>query len=534
LGFALFQQAKYDEAEKYLQNAVEEGERVMGEDNAVVMWTRQHLLGLQGCQQATKAQQELRERILPAVRAQMRRTYAEPGPSTRASSNQADQTIAEAFRPISSTPAIPKNPLSKFFPQEGINRNPYTDSEILQISELLRNINPQWSKVPRTYMVLRLIGRMELLDDFIDIGFTDYWFPASERTIPPIISPTYRSRFIKAQNLVLTKSLDLEKTEKGQHCFFQQGEPLPFERKEVLGSGGFGQVDKVVSLISWREYARKRTPRSVVFGDRKAKFEESLIAEINILKKLRHHHVIEFVGSYTDPEYLGLIMYPVAEMDLAAYLEVATESSASEIRTFFGCLARAVEFLHSRNIRHKDIKPGNILVDNGNVLLTDFGLSLDFADAESDGGTTVSMVNGFTRKYCAPEVVMMEPRNTSSDIWSLGVVFLEMLVVLKGKTVSWMYEFLSVHGSKVKYVNSNINGTKELSKSLGEMGGDHDSEVLVLLNQMLQKEQQSRPTAGWLVSSIITSSGMAGERTRYCGPCCAGLDEVLLTPSIST
>ena len=112
----------------------------------------------------------------------------------------------------------------------------------------------------------------------------------------------------------------------------------------------------------------------------------------------------------------------------------------SELRTFFGCLTRALEFLHEQHIRHKDIKPSNILVHRGNVLYTDFGLAFDFTDG--DGSTTVSMVNGMTPRYCAPEVADQEPRNTSSDIWSLGVVFLEMTVVLKGRKVRDMYSFL--------------------------------------------------------------------------------------------
>ncbi|KAF2198638.1 kinase-like protein, partial [Delitschia confertaspora ATCC 74209] len=116
------------------------------------------------------------------------------------------------------------------------------------------------------------------------------------------------------------------------------------------------------------------------------------------------------------------------------------------LRTFFGCLARALEFLHEQKVRHKDIKPHNILIDRGNVLFTDFGLSLDFTGA--DGSTTMSMVNGMTPRYCAPEVSQYERRNTQSDIWSLGVIFMEMIVVLKGKKIQDMDEFLRQRGSQ--------------------------------------------------------------------------------------
>jgi serine/threonine protein kinase len=73
-------------------------------------------------------------------------------------------------------------------------------------------------------------------------------------------------------------------------------------------------------------------------------------------------------------------MSPIAEMDLAAYLMRATASHHHELRTFFGCLASLLEFLHEQKVRYKDIEPGNILVHAGMVLFADFGLSPNFTD----------------------------------------------------------------------------------------------------------------------------------------------------------
>ena len=251
-----------------------------------------------------------------------------------------------------------------------------------------------------TLLVLRTIDCLDLLNTFIDLGFSDHWFPVTERSLPHCLHPSKRSQFTATQTLVITKSMNLEKGENGQHCNFRQNEPLPFETKEVLGAGGFGQVDRVLSLISFREYARKRVPRSTMFSGRRAEDVKRFIAEIEVLKRLKHHHIVEFVGSYTDLKYIGLIMSPVAEMDLSTYLLRADATRHRELRTFFGCLARALEFLHEQSVRHKDIKPGNILVYGGNVLFTDFGLAFDFADA--GGSTTVSMVNGMTRQILRP------------------------------------------------------------------------------------------------------------------------------------
>ena len=250
---------------------------------------------------------------------------------------------------------------------------------------------------------------------------------------------------------------------------------------------------------------------------------KQLITEIEILKRLKHRHVVEFVGSYTDPRYIGLIISPVAEMDLSTYLARADTAKYWELRTFFGCLARALEYLHEQNVRHKDIKPGNILVYGGNVLFTDFGLSFDFTNADSS--TTVSMVNGMTSRYCAPEVAALEPRNTSSDIWSLGVVFLEMITVLKGKAVEFVYEFLELHGTRLKTVRTNRAALVELMAELQEIESMADNRALEWVQQMLSVEQQLRQTAAALVASII-AAGEAGDGNRpFCGICCTSLDD---------
>jgi serine/threonine protein kinase len=81
---------------------------------------------------------------------------------------------------------------------------------------------------------------------------------------------------------------------------------------------------------------------------------------------------------------------------------------------------------YTNRIRHKDIKPQNILVKGMNVLITDFGTALDWS---KDSGATTSGHPGPTSvNYIAPEVAEHEDRNESSDIWSLGCVFLEMTV----------------------------------------------------------------------------------------------------------
>jgi hypothetical protein len=64
-------------------------------------------------------------------------------------------------------------------------------------------------------MVLRIIGCLDLLNTFIDLGVSDHWLPFTERSLPPCLWPGKRLQFVGAQNLVMTKSMDLEKGDGG-------------------------------------------------------------------------------------------------------------------------------------------------------------------------------------------------------------------------------------------------------------------------------------------------------------------------------
>jgi tetratricopeptide (TPR) repeat protein len=522
IGQVLYDQQKYSEAEGLLRQAADGQESKLGRDDTDTLnskyWLGRALYGQKKYGEAEKLFRQVangQERTLGrdhkdtlATLRLLQELHLDPHPPPLPTNNTSQHALASR--------------LSNFFLERQDNQQPYTDSEINEISTLLMHSNQRWGKVPRTYAVLRTIGYVNLLDELIDAGFSDYWFPVTERSLPGCLLPSVQTSFVRAQSLVLTKSVNLEKGEKGQHCYYQKGESPPFETKGVLGRGGFGQVDRVLSLISFKEYARKRVPRGLAFRGRKIEDIKLFITEIEILKRIKHHHIVELIGSYTDSRYMALVMSPVADMDLGTYLTRATISNHPELRTFFGCLATALEYLHQHKVRHKDIKPGNILVARGNILFTDFGLSRDFTDANSS--TTMSMVNGMTPRYCAPEVAQYQPRNTASDIWSLGVVFMEMIVVLKGRTAQYMEEFFTQHGSQHAFIRTNPAALSEFVAELEGAGELYDNRALGWTQQMLSVERQLRPTATSLVVSI-TAISHEGKGTGFCGICCISPEE---------
>jgi serine/threonine protein kinase len=409
--------------------------------------------------------------------------------------------------------------LASYFARDDGNMTQFSESEIQQISDLLGHVNRAWSRVPRTYIVLRISGQLHLLDTFINLGFSDHWFPVStEGSLPECLSYTARADFMKAQSTILTNALDLEKGKEGKHQNFAKGQPLPFESRVNLGFGAFGQVDKVVSLVSHKEYARKRIRRRGIFEQAQMSVK-SYINELEVLKRVRHPHIIELVGSYTDSTFLGLIMSPVADCNLSEFLPIVPTSpdKISLLRSFFGCLANAIAYLHGSEIRHKDIKPSNILIKGDNVLVADFGLSRDSTDATR---STTEGITALSPRYCAPEVADYEPRNSSADIWSLGCVFLEMATIPKGETIDAMKTVFNTNGSHGQHFRNNPNATFQWILMLRATGLQSDNEPLNWISRMLQLDRYARPSAAALFEIITKSCSGSDLNAKFSGMCC--------------
>ncbi|MCJ1398420.1 hypothetical protein MMC11_001618 [Xylographa trunciseda] len=444
--------------------------------------------------------------------------HANPAPGRRSLTSQ-DNSPTYPLITVDHGNEASSSRLGDFFVVGEEPRVCYSDRELLDISRHLNLCGRQaWCRAPRLYTVLRIIGELKSLDAIIDQGISDIWFPFTASSVPTILSPSMRIKFIEAQPLVLTKAVDLEKDNRKNHTHFSRDETFPFEVRGKLGSGRYGTVDRVFSPFSRREFARKRFVRLKGTGSKDE--IQSFKTELNILKKIRHPHCIELIASYTDTKYFGLIMSPVADCTLSSFYRLALEdlANANLLRGFYGCLANALGYLHDSKIRHRDIKPQNILVKGGIVLLADFGISLQWENL-SRATTTEDSAKSWI--YCAPEAAEYQARNCSSDIWSLGCVFLEMGTVLKGESIDAMRGFFQQRtGSYMFY--QNISTIQEWSLLLQRQGSTCDNAPIEWALPMLHGSAQSRPHANELYAkiSIFRQKTTAGT-VVYAGTCCA-------------
>ncbi|KAI9856071.1 MAG: hypothetical protein M1813_009291 [Trichoglossum hirsutum] len=334
---------------------------------------------------------------------------------------------------------------------------------------------------------------------------------------------------------------------RGFHVNFSANDNLPLQREDRLGSGSFATVYKTFCkgvTLAWKAEHR---PRS---GELK---------EIESLKRLNHQHIVKLVGTFTHLQHLNLLLWPVATCDLATFLsdlsifkknnklldfsdvnpnpihrfdklgiEVTTcveaqKSARAWLYQKFGCLAEAISYLHSNDIKHKDLKPSNILLSRKGLWLTDFGISRDFStlpSSQSDNGERG------TPLYFAPEVAERQPNGRPADIFSLGCIFMEMFwaTCMPKRT---MEDLKAIRSAEDCSFQANLKALRQ--ECVSSILSITDREVMAvqkllpMISQMLHPNPQARPQASDVKSELFLIDWSKKDRewslhSRCCQP----------------
>ncbi|KAF1966647.1 hypothetical protein BU23DRAFT_560059 [Bimuria novae-zelandiae CBS 107.79] len=290
---------------------------------------------------------------------------------------------------------------------------------------------------------------------------------------------------------------------------------------KLLGAGGFSTVDEVVHRETSLRFARK------TLKNRERSALDELKNEVNVLQKLRHPHIIRFVDSVQKGDRMSILLSPVAETTLDAWLDTKMQNRPDKLSQtiiqMLGCLASSLRYLHEQRpvVKHMDIKPQNILVKQGgeipHVILSDFGVS-------SIGELTAnSKTMPITRQYCAPEVSEGISRELASDIWSLGCVFLEMLTVaFKDDNPHWLKFRQQFGGRKGKYYWQDVPALQGLlTQSLDQATTRTEANATSTVKEMLSAEPNERPTAPKLTMVFVPAPcclSWPNENAAYPGP----------------
>ena len=336
----------------------------------------------------------------------------------------------------------------------------YDQEHVEQAKSVLQELDQAWrntdhlAQIPppsqlqhmsQICLILTGMQKQYLLLDFLDSGMTDANLRLDRPKLNEILkgkNRTYASLFYTEQFRALPRDW-----EEGTHGEFCEEEPMPlvYIVDEPL-RGSFGSVMKVKDPSTGNIYVRKQ---QIITSDEKRmqSARKHIEHETQRLKGLRHRHVVELVKSYERGNVYGLIMKPAANSDLGRLLERYKNNKFYHRKdctdsvwlrpvfyTAFGCLAQGLAYIHGRNLRHKDVKPDNILYEQPQVynfqssastntydrfLWADFGLAYDFSDKEDSKTRSTKL---YSPRYAPPEVVAANAQEKSKTVASLDEI----------------------------------------------------------------------------------------------------------------
>ncbi|KAI8646098.1 hypothetical protein BD408DRAFT_480123 [Parasitella parasitica] len=250
---------------------------------------------------------------------------------------------------------------------------------------------------------------------------------------------------IRANNLIRRRSTKMwhravEQVKPGMKANIQPGDSKPKSKKlqwirgELIGKGSFGRVYHALNVEAGEWIAVKQvdlpTTRADYANPQLRETKDALFREISLLEDLDNEYIVQYLGYDVDENegHINIFLEYVPGGSIASCLSKTGKFEVPLVRFFTQQILMGLAYLHNRNVLHRDIKAGNILLDqNGICKITDFGLSkLSGQDKAYDPHSNNSVMRG-TVFWMAPEVVKGTNYNAKVDIWSLGCTVIEML-----------------------------------------------------------------------------------------------------------
>lgn len=194
------------------------------------------------------------------------------------------------------------------------------------------------------------------------------------------------------------------------------GDPqMKYELKDKLGSGAAGEVYRAICKKTQEQVAIKRMLLE------KQQRKDLIITEIQVMRDMNFQSIVNYIECYLYDKELWIVM-EYLEGGALTDIVLETVMDENQMATVTKECLLALDYLHSHNIIHRDVKSDNVLVGmNGQVKLTDFGFCAE-VNADEKRCTVVG-----TPYWMSPELVKKQKYDKKVDIWSLGILIIEMI-----------------------------------------------------------------------------------------------------------
>jgi mitogen-activated protein kinase 1/3 len=292
--------------------------------------------------------------------------------------------------------------------------------------------------------------------------------------------------------------------------FTEYGEASRYKIQEVIGKGSYGVVCSAIDTHTGEKVAIKKI--NDIFEH--ISDATRILREIKLLRLLRHPDIVEIKHIMLPPsrrEFKDIyVVFELMESDLHQVIKANDDLTPEHYQFFLYQLLRALKYIHTANVYHRDLKPKNVLANaDCKLKICDFGLA---RVAFNDMPTTIFWTDYVaTRWYRAPELCgsFFSKYTPAIDIWSIGCIFAEILTgkpLFPGKNVVHQLDLITdlfgtpsieaisrVRNEKARrYLNSM---RKKQPVPLSQKFPTADPLALKLLERLLSFDPKDRPTA---------------------------------------
>lgn len=337
----------------------------------------------------------------------------------------------------------------------------------------------------------------------------------------------------KKQRSIKMQQHQPKKDIKELEFFTEYGEGNRYKIVEVVGKGSYGVVCSAIDTHTGGKVAIKK------INDIFENISDSIriLREVKLLRLLQHPDIVEIKRIMLPPSKRGFkdiyVVFELMESDLHQVIKANDDLTREHHQFFLYQMLRALKFMHTANVYHRDLKPKNILANaNCKLKVCDFGLA---RVAFNDAPTTTFWTDYIaTRWYRAPELCgsFFVKYTPAIDIWSIGCIFAEVLTgkpLFPGKSVVHQLDLITdLLGTPSPDTIAGVRNDKA-RKYLMEMRKkppvpfeqkfpNADPLALRLLQRLLAFDPKDRPTAQEALADPFFKGLAKVEREPSCQP----------------